>query len=242
MFVAAAPLSAQGTGSALLQSTQHRRSQRARVVTQAAGGNPAVLPIAKMTGKLPSQLAEWQALKEHVKVIMGEGNNCELCSGRAAQHGAHPPDGLDRTDAIHQPSAAGASARAARGCCHRPLCSLNRATACARAKQVIEKTHLRDLVADEARTMELTVEHNGVYCDFTRQRVLPGEGQSARPLRWVHAASRPESCLRASANGRTTVPCECCALILCQHVPNCWNAGSTASDPLLIAICASQRR
>eukprot|EP00227_Mantoniella_beaufortii_P020363 CAMPEP_0197580612 /NCGR_PEP_ID=MMETSP1326-20131121/4364_1 /TAXON_ID=1155430 /ORGANISM="Genus nov. species nov., Strain RCC2288" /LENGTH=611 /DNA_ID=CAMNT_0043144395 /DNA_START=127 /DNA_END=1962 /DNA_ORIENTATION=+ len=38
-------------------------------------------------------------------------------------------------------------------------------------KNDIEKTHLRDLIMDKERCDGLTVEYNGVYCDFARQRV-----------------------------------------------------------------------
>lgn len=34
----------------------------------------------------------------------------------------------------------------------------------------IEKTHLRDLMADEARAASMTAEHNGIYLDYSRQR------------------------------------------------------------------------
>ncbi|CAD7697833.1 unnamed protein product [Ostreobium quekettii] len=35
----------------------------------------------------------------------------------------------------------------------------------------IDKTHLRDLLAEEGRTLALIKEYNGIYCDFSRQRV-----------------------------------------------------------------------
>lgn len=35
----------------------------------------------------------------------------------------------------------------------------------------IEKTHLRDLMQEHDRVESLIVEHNGLYCDFSRQRV-----------------------------------------------------------------------
>merc|ERR1712216_970165 len=35
----------------------------------------------------------------------------------------------------------------------------------------IDKTHLRDLIADAKRCEELVIESDGVYCDFARQRV-----------------------------------------------------------------------
>ena len=38
-------------------------------------------------------------------------------------------------------------------------------------KQEIDKTHLRDLIEDQKRCEALTVEYNGVYCDYARQRV-----------------------------------------------------------------------
>ena len=37
--------------------------------------------------------------------------------------------------------------------------------------QDIEKVHLKDLLQDEARTDELSMESDGVYADFSRQRV-----------------------------------------------------------------------
>ncbi|PNH09509.1 Glucose-6-phosphate isomerase, cytosolic [Tetrabaena socialis] len=37
----------------------------------------------------------------------------------------------------------------------------------------IEKTHLRDLLHDDTRCMGLIKESEGIYCDFTRQRVTP---------------------------------------------------------------------
>lgn len=40
-------------------------------------------------------------------------------------------------------------------------------------KLEIDKTHLRDLLGDAARCEALTVEYNGVYCDYARQRVTP---------------------------------------------------------------------
>ena len=40
-------------------------------------------------------------------------------------------------------------------------------------KQAIDKTHLRDLLTDADRCKALTVEYNGVYCDYARQRVNP---------------------------------------------------------------------
>ena len=40
-------------------------------------------------------------------------------------------------------------------------------------KAEIDKTHLRDLITDAERCKALTVEYNGVYCDYARQRVTP---------------------------------------------------------------------
>jgi glucose-6-phosphate isomerase len=40
-------------------------------------------------------------------------------------------------------------------------------------KEEIDKTHLRDLITDAERCKALTVEYNGVYCDYARQRVTP---------------------------------------------------------------------
>ena len=40
-------------------------------------------------------------------------------------------------------------------------------------KEDIDKTHLRDLITDAERCKALTVEYNGVYCDYARQRVTP---------------------------------------------------------------------
>jgi hypothetical protein len=37
--------------------------------------------------------------------------------------------------------------------------------------QDIEKVHLKDLLQDAARTEELSMESDGVYADFSRQRV-----------------------------------------------------------------------
>ena len=35
----------------------------------------------------------------------------------------------------------------------------------------IDKTHLRDLIADAERCGDLVIETEGLYCDFARQRV-----------------------------------------------------------------------
>ncbi|KAL0028857.1 hypothetical protein WJX77_001267 [Trebouxia sp. C0004] len=37
----------------------------------------------------------------------------------------------------------------------------------------VDKLHLRDLLTDETRCNELFFEHNGITCDFSRQRVTP---------------------------------------------------------------------
>ena len=37
--------------------------------------------------------------------------------------------------------------------------------------EAIDKTHLRDLIRDEARCDALALEYDGLYCDFARQRV-----------------------------------------------------------------------
>lgn len=39
--------------------------------------------------------------------------------------------------------------------------------------QDIEKVHLKDLLQDADRTEELSMESDGVYADFSRQRVTP---------------------------------------------------------------------
>lgn len=67
-------------GVASRPSVRSRR-QRTFIAAQAAVNNPTVLPIARMTGKLQSELPEWQALKEHVKVLSGTPD----CSGRAVE-------------------------------------------------------------------------------------------------------------------------------------------------------------
>ena len=40
-------------------------------------------------------------------------------------------------------------------------------------EEIIDGTHLRELLNDEERNEALTAEYNGVYCDFARQRVVP---------------------------------------------------------------------
>ena len=55
----------------------------------------------------------------------------------------------------------------------------------------IEKTHLRDLMQEHDRVESLIVEHNGLYCDFSRQRRGPCARRDLRTpaARWVDARS-----------------------------------------------------
>ena len=40
-------------------------------------------------------------------------------------------------------------------------------------RDVIDELHLRDLITDESRLESMIREHDGMYCDFSRQRVMP---------------------------------------------------------------------
>jgi glucose-6-phosphate isomerase len=51
----------------------------------------------------------------------------------------------------------------------------------------IEQTHLRELLKDEARTHMLTAESDGVYADFSRQRVT-GDSLKACAQKWLEQA------------------------------------------------------
>jgi hypothetical protein len=53
------------------------------------------------------------------------------------------------------------------------ICSSQEWKSLASHAQEVQRLHLKDLLSDEARTDAMTLEHNGIYFDFSRQNATP---------------------------------------------------------------------